>query len=84
MPYVNVKITRSGVTKAHKRAIVEGITQLLTDTLGKKPEHTHIVIDLIDEEDWGFAGMLTDDWRKKQGQAGERRKGVKPARRRDA
>lgn len=65
MPYVNVKITKSGVTKSHKRAIVEGITQLLADTLGKKPEYTHIVIDLVEEEDWGYAGMLTDEWRKK-------------------
>jgi 4-oxalocrotonate tautomerase len=31
--------------------------------LGKKTEHTHIVIQEINEEDWGFAGLLTDDWK---------------------
>jgi 4-oxalocrotonate tautomerase len=65
MPYVNIKITKSGVTKAHKRALVQGITKLLVETLGKKPEHTHIVIDLVKEDNWGYAGMLTDEYRKK-------------------
>lgn len=32
--------------------------------LGKQPEHIHIVIQEIEEEDWGFAGLLTDDWKK--------------------
>jgi len=36
----------------------------LTVELGKKPEHTHIVIEEIDDENWGFSGILTDDFRK--------------------
>jgi 4-oxalocrotonate tautomerase len=32
--------------------------------LGKRPEHTHIVIDEIDPENWGFAGVLTTEYRK--------------------
>lgn len=64
MPYVNVRITRDGVTAEHKARIVREITQTLADTLGKKPEHTHVVIDLIDEEDWGYAGVLTTEYRK--------------------
>jgi 4-oxalocrotonate tautomerase len=32
-------------------------------TLGKKSEHTHIVIQEIADEDWGFAGLLKDEWR---------------------
>jgi 4-oxalocrotonate tautomerase len=38
--------------------------------LGKKPEHTHIVIQEIVDEDWGFAGMLTDDYWKQQSGSG--------------
>jgi hypothetical protein len=34
--------------------------------LGKKPDHIHVVIQEINEEDWGFAGQLTDDWKKSQ------------------
>lgn len=68
MPYVNVQITR-GATRAQKAALVRDITESLGRVLGKQPEHTHIVIQEIAEEDWGFAGMLTDDWRKGQGRS---------------
>jgi 4-oxalocrotonate tautomerase len=64
MPYVNVKITKDGVTRAQKQQLVQDITASLVKTLGKKPEHIHIVIDEIDPENWGFAGMLTTDYRK--------------------
>jgi 4-oxalocrotonate tautomerase len=63
MPYVNVKITRDGVTAAQKKKIVQDITQSLVTTLGKKPEHIHIVIDEVDPENWGYAGMLTTEYR---------------------
>jgi len=64
MPYVNVRITKDEVTAAQKRQIVEEITQTLVKVLGKKPEHTHIIIDEIEPENWGFAGMLTSEYRK--------------------
>lgn len=62
MPYVNVKITKGGVTKANKQALVRDITASLVTHLGKKPEHIHIVIDEIDPENWGFSGMLTTEY----------------------
>lgn len=66
MPYVNVKITRDGVTAEQKARIVAEITATLERVLGKRPEYTHIVIDEIDPENWGFAGMLTSEYRKRQ------------------
>lgn len=62
MPYINLQITR-GAMREQKRAIVADFTETLTRVLNKKPEHTHIVIQEIDELDWGFSGMLTDEWR---------------------
>lgn len=64
MPFINVKITKDGVTVAQKKQIVEEMTQTLVRVLGKKPEHIHIVIDEIEPENWGFAGMLTTEFRK--------------------
>jgi 4-oxalocrotonate tautomerase len=61
MPYVNVRILRNGVTAEQKARIVSEITQTLKTVLGKKPEHTHIVIDEIDPENWGYAGTLTSE-----------------------
>jgi 4-oxalocrotonate tautomerase len=65
MPYINVQITK-GATREQKARIVKEMTESLVNVLGKKPEHIHIVIQEIKEEDWGFEGMLTDDWKKLQ------------------
>jgi 4-oxalocrotonate tautomerase len=65
VPYVNVKITRDGVTPEQKAQLVAEITDTLVRVLGKKPEHTHIVIDEVDPENWGFAGVLTTEYRKR-------------------
>ncbi len=63
MPYVNVQITK-GATKEQKAEIIKDITDSLVRVLRKKPEHTHIVIQEIADEDWGFAGLRTDEWKK--------------------
>lgn len=62
MPYINVKIIKGGVTTAQKKKLVQDITRSLMTNLGKKPEHIHIVIDEIEPENWGFAGMLTTEF----------------------
>jgi 4-oxalocrotonate tautomerase len=65
MPFVNVKITKDGTTREQKAQIVAEITDTLVRVLGKKPEHTHIVIEEIELENWGFGGILTDEYRAK-------------------
>lgn len=66
MPYVNVQITR-GARREQKAAIVRDITASLVRELGKKPEHIHVVIQEIADEDWGFEGLLTDEWKRRGG-----------------
>ncbi|MBU1312152.1 MAG: 4-oxalocrotonate tautomerase family protein [Gammaproteobacteria bacterium] len=65
MPYVNIQITK-GATKQQKAALVKDVTDSLVRVLGKKPEYTHVVIQEIEEENWGFSGLLTDEWKKQQ------------------
>ncbi|MDV3350058.1 4-oxalocrotonate tautomerase family protein [Leptolyngbyaceae cyanobacterium CCMR0082] len=67
MPYVNIQIT-AGATRAQKEALVKDVTDSLVRVLGKKPEHIHIVIQEIKEEDWGYSGLLTDTWKQQQQQ----------------
>ena len=62
MPYVNVQITK-GASREQKRGLVEDITDSLVKRLGKSPEHIHIVLQEVEEQDWGYAGMLTDEWK---------------------
>ncbi|WHZ22857.1 MAG: 2-hydroxymuconate tautomerase-like protein [Nitrospira sp.] len=65
MPYVNIQITK-GATRAQKAELVQDVTASLVRILDKKPEQIHIVIQEIAEEDWGFSGLLTDDWKRQQ------------------
>jgi 4-oxalocrotonate tautomerase len=64
MPYVNIQITE-GATKSQKAELVKDVTDSLIRVLGKRPEHIHIVVQEISEENWGFAGQLTADWKSK-------------------
>ncbi|WP_276318883.1 tautomerase family protein [Longirhabdus pacifica] len=63
VPYIHLQITK-GASRAQKEKVVQEFTTTLVNVLGKHPEHIHIVIDEVEEENWGFAGMLTDDYRK--------------------
>jgi 4-oxalocrotonate tautomerase len=56
MPYVNVKVTRDGVTAEQKAALIRGVTQLLVDVLQKDPQTTVVVIDEVETDNWGIAG----------------------------
>ena len=56
MPYVNIKITREGVTADQKARLIQGATQLLVDVLGKNPQTTVVVIDEVDTDNWGIGG----------------------------
>ena len=67
MPYVNIKVTREGVTAAQKAKLIEGVTKLLFDVLQKPPQTVFVVIDEVDTDNWGVAGETITVMRKKQG-----------------
>lgn len=54
MPYVNIRITREGVTAAQKLALIEGTTDLLVRVLAKDPAATFVIIDEVDTDNWGL------------------------------
>lgn len=56
MPFVNIKITKEGATAEQKARLIEGVTTLLADTLGKNPQTTVVVIEEVDTDNWGIGG----------------------------
>lgn len=66
MPYVNIKVTREGVTAQQKQALVRGVTDLLVNLLAKDPRMTHVVIDEIDTDNWGVDGDTVSDYRQRR------------------
>lgn len=56
MPYVNIRITREGATPEQKARLIEGVTDLLVDVLGKNRATTFVIIDEVDTDNWGVGG----------------------------
>ena len=67
MPYVNIRVTKEGVTPEQKAELIRGATQLLVDVLGKNPQTTVVVIDEVETDNWGIGGE-TVTVRRQEGQ----------------
>ena len=65
MPYVNIKVTREGVTPEQKAALIEGVTDLLQRVLNKNPATTMVVIDEVETDNWGIGGEQVTHRRKR-------------------
>ena len=66
MPYVNIKVTREGVTRERKAQLIAGVTGLLVRVLQKNPATTHVVIDEVDLDNWGLGGLTVTEFRRGQ------------------
>lgn len=66
MPYVNIKITRENgtPTKEQKQSIIAGVTNLLSEVLGRNPASLVVVIDEIDCDNYGVGGITITQKRK--------------------
>ena len=70
MPYVNIKVTREGTspgatstTLEQKRALIQGVSDLLHEVMGKPHDTTFVVIEEVELDNWGVGGMTTPQWR---------------------
>lgn len=67
MPYVNVQITREGDTSAQRKAeVIQGISQVLQEVLGKDPKSTFVVIEEVELENWGIGGLPVEAYRQQK------------------
>lgn len=55
MPYVRIEIT-DGATYEQKLQIYKETTEMLGRILNKKPEYTFVVIEEVDNKNWGHMG----------------------------
>jgi 4-oxalocrotonate tautomerase len=65
MPYIKIEVTREGVTREQKQQLIKGVTDVITTVLNKDPQLTHVVIQEIDLDNWGYAGEQTSVLREK-------------------
>ncbi len=60
MPYVNIKLIGK-LTHDQKADIVREFSETLERVAGKPSEHTYVVIEEVDRENWGKGGKLFSD-----------------------
>lgn len=59
MPFVNIKITKEEgkvVSIEQKKALIDGVSNLLVDVLGKNKASIVVIIDEIDPDNYGLGG----------------------------
>ncbi|WP_169754099.1 2-hydroxymuconate tautomerase family protein [Campylobacter curvus] len=66
MPFVNIRITKENgePTREQKERLIDGVTQLLADVLGKNKTSTVVIIDEIDTDNYGLGGKTITNVRK--------------------
>ncbi len=74
MPYVHIRVTREGVTLAQKKSLIKEVTDMLVRVLKKQPAQTFVVIEEVETDNWGVAGMTVTKLRQQEKRA--RRKGA--------
>jgi 4-oxalocrotonate tautomerase family enzyme len=65
MPYINIKLTKEGVTSEQKAELIQGVTELLQRVLNKNPATTVVVIDEVETDNWGIGGEPVTKRRRK-------------------
>lgn len=67
MPFVNIKITKEEgkvVSVEQKKALIDGVSNLLVDVLGKNKARIVVIIDEIDPDNYGLGGKTITQVRK--------------------
>jgi 4-oxalocrotonate tautomerase len=65
MPYINIKVTREGVSSKQKAELIQGATDLVEKVLNKDPATTFVIIDEVETDNWGVAGETTTSRRQR-------------------
>lgn len=58
MPYINIRVTKENgePTAEQKAQLIEGVTELVSQVLGRNKSSTVVIIDEIDMQNYGLGG----------------------------
>lgn len=56
MPYVNVKLVKGQSTPEQKKQVIEGLTDLIVNIMGRERSLTVITLDELSDEQWAIGG----------------------------
>lgn len=56
MPFIKVDVLRKDLNREKKQQLIRELNKAITTVLNKNPHLTHIVINEIEDDNWGYAG----------------------------
>ncbi|MBW8523662.1 tautomerase family protein [Chryseobacterium chendengshani] len=56
MPFIKVDVLREDLNREKKQQLIRELNKAVTTVLNKDPHLTHIVINEIEDDNWGYAG----------------------------
>lgn len=56
MPYITIDVLREGITREKKQLLIKQISEAVSTILNKDPHLTYVMINEIDDDNWGYAG----------------------------
>ena len=60
MPFVNVKLVKAQVSTEQKKKLIEGITDLIVNIMGRDRDFTVITVDELERDNWAIGGKTLD------------------------
>ena len=61
MPFVNLKIVKNQVTLEKRKELINGLTDLIVNIMGRERELTVITVDELEASQWAIGGVTLDD-----------------------
>ena len=60
MPFVNLKLVKGQVTSKQKKKLIEGITDLIVNIMGRDRDLTVITVDELGRDNWAIGGKTLE------------------------
>ena len=85
MPVVTIQVTREGttpgadrITSDEKARLIQGVSEVLRDVLGKPLDSTFVIIEEVALENWGWGGLPVSEFRRRRALESNDKKEKKP------
>lgn len=56
MPFIKIDVLREDLSREKKQELIKKISEAVTTVLNKDPHLTHIMINEVEDDNWGYAG----------------------------
>lgn len=56
MPFITIDVLREDISREKKQELIQKVSEVITTVLNKDPHLTHIMINEIENDNWGYAG----------------------------